>query len=42
MDELSFKAKNMKQIQNILRFQTMTATIKKHPDKFIIIMSYIK
>lgn len=38
-DELSFNAKKIKQSQNIRRFQTITATIKKHPDKFIIIIS---
>jgi hypothetical protein len=37
--ELSFKAKKIKQIQNILRFHTMTATIKKQPDKFIMMIS---
>lgn len=40
--ELSLNAKNMKQIQNIRKFQTMTATMKKQPDKLIIMISYIK
>lgn len=40
--EFSFKAKKIKQSQNIRKFQTMTATMKKHPDRLIMMMSYIK
>lgn len=40
--EFNFNAKNVKQIQNVLMFHTMAATIKKHPLKLIMMMSYIK
>lgn len=37
--ELSFKAKNMKQSQNIRIFHTIKATMKKQPERFIMTMS---
>lgn len=42
MAELSFRAKKMKQTQNVRTLRTMAATMKKHPLKLIMIISYIK